>query len=233
MSLTDALRYLSGVKPKIARQMIQDWLHQSIGAVHYSDETKEFEFFEATDISLGVEGTVLTKSQIAELYNDTFDDWGKLSISPEGASILIHLYGLDLLPMQKKASKSVDDRLKDYASLGLRFSDFQRMQSEKMAERRKFLARPLDEIKPGEFSFDLLNHVFWREGRRGNSVMTIGCIEVRKEVYPYKSNTGKSIDFTVEFSWRDVDGKEQTAVKRSIYQENRRNDAGRNWGLYE
>jgi len=63
--------------------------------------------------------------------------------------------------------------------------------------------------------------------------MLIGGIEVEKLVSVYKSNSGKSSDSNVTFTWRSFDGQYHCIEKESIYSNNRRNDAERNWGLPE
>lgn len=64
-------------------------------------------------------------------------------------------------------------------------------------------------------------------------MLTVGGVDVRKEVQRYASNSGKSGDFSVTFTWKGADGESHRLEKPSHYEGNRRNDADRNWGLPE
>ena len=68
---------------------------------------------------------------------------------------------------------------------------------------------------------------------RGYKTMILDGIEVEKSVFVYQSNSGKTHDSEVTFSWTDSKGEPHRLCKPSLYSENRRNDANRNWGLPE
>ena len=66
----------------------------------------------------------------------------------------------------------------------------------------------------------------------GSQEVIINGIHISKVVVPYKSNSGKSRDFSIKICWTGFDGKQVTLdVKESRYDLNRRNDSERNWGL--
>lgn len=75
-----------------------------------------------------------------------------------------------------------------------------------------------------------LNQIFWEAGIKNGSMQVDG-IEVTKTLTRYTSNSRKSYDWDVEFTWEDGDGKRRSAVKESRYKKNRSNDPDRNFGL--
>jgi hypothetical protein len=56
---------------------------------------------------------------------------------------------------------------------------------------------------------------------------------VQKTVVGYKTNSGKNTGWLVRFDWVGSDGQRRFSQSVPPEAENRRNDAERNWGLYE
>jgi hypothetical protein len=93
------------------------------------------------------------------------------------------------------------------------------------------LANP-ETIVEAEFTWSLLNAVFFRHGKDTRE-MVVGGRPVSKHLHPFRSNSGKSTDFNVTFTWKSTDGTARQLEKQSLYESNRRNDEDRNWGLPE
>jgi hypothetical protein len=88
-------------------------------------------------------------------------------------------------------------------------------------------------IKPEEFTFTFLNKLFWDRQVRRDGTLVVGGVTVTKHLRRYTSNSGKSSEWEVSFTWVDVAGKPQKVIRESSYSSNRRNDPERNWGLHE
>lgn len=90
----------------------------------------------------------------------------------------------------------------------------------------------LASIKPDQFNYSLLNQIFWDRKIKDGS-LEIGGVTVTKHIRRVTSNSGKSADWTVVFSYVDAAGERHEFRKESRYSSNRRNDPDRNFGLYE
>src|SRR5258708_1055055 len=90
----------------------------------------------------------------------------------------------------------------------------------------------LASITPGQFTFSLLNQIFWNHKIK-DGALEIGGVTVTKSIWRVTSNSGKSADWTVTFTYRDAEGERHEFKKESRYSSNRRNDPDRKWGLYE
>lgn len=83
------------------------------------------------------------------------------------------------------------------------------------------------------FTVEALDAIFWKVKGKGNGTLKIGGIDVTKQLHWYRSNSGKSGGFRLEFTYTDANGVFQTLVRKSKFEKNRFNDASRNWGLPE
>lgn len=81
-----------------------------------------------------------------------------------------------------------------------------------------------------EKTFSELNQIFW-DAKIKNGALVVEGVEVTKSLINYTSNSRKSSDWQVTFSWVDADGVRQSVIKESQYKDNRNNDSDRNWGL--
>lgn len=77
-----------------------------------------------------------------------------------------------------------------------------------------------------------LNHLFHEAGIKNGSLNVDG-FTVTKHLRRYTSNSGKSWDWEVTFTWINERDETEVVTKPSQYKGNRRNDADRNWGLPE
>ena len=105
---------------------------------------------------------------------------------------------------------------------------------ERLAQRAAYEAKVSnpETIVEAEFTWSLLNAVFFRHGKDTRE-MAVGGRTVSKHLHPFRSNSGKSTDFNVTFTWKSTDGTSRQLEKQSLYESNRRNDEDRNWGLSE
>ncbi len=88
-------------------------------------------------------------------------------------------------------------------------------------------------VDPNKIDANTLDDLFWKHHGKGPGSLTVGGIKVTKSIDRYSSNSGKSKDWRVTFTWTNSDGMAVSRVKESRYEDNRRNDAERNWGLPE
>lgn len=76
----------------------------------------------------------------------------------------------------------------------------------------------LSKIKPESFNYRLLNDLFWSYCGKGNSVLMVGGVQVRKSLERHESSTGKSSSFSVVYSWKSKDGKDHQIKKPSRFE---------------
>jgi len=233
-----ALSCLPGVKPRFAKELIEYWQWLFImknNEVQYVTEVQDIQENENGDLFLTLENNVvISDSDIKELclgYDKT------LKLSPKGAKTLIRLYEAKILPMSVKKTKPVDHKLIEYTGqedeLRLKFEEMVNTKTTEHEKWRSLVENP-DLIQASDYSYKLLNEVFiHRFGLTGDAEMKIGPYQVTKTVAKYQSNSGKSYDWEVEFTYTDNDGNEKQIRKPSAYAGNRRNDADRNYGLPE
>ena len=231
MKLSDALKELPNIKPRKARDLIvNDFRNELVNrlmdpSMSQEDEGKPFLF----ELSEGV--SVRSDEFENNLLKE--DEFDRKVITPKGARMLIDWYQRGVFELAKK-SIGVSDP-------GAALLAFSKLRDDEAAERkpshtdhvRAITEKPLAEIRESDFSFSVLNALFWREGRRGDSELVVGGFTVKKHVRTYTSNSGKSRDSTVEFRWMGSDGEERVVEKKSAFEGNRRSDPDRNWGLPE
>lgn len=217
--LTKFLATLPGVQPRIAKSWLRDLMVEAVLA----DKT---EFFVGTELVSMAEGS--------ELF--VADDWGTDHVSPHGAATLIRLYRAGVLPLKWTKPREVPAEVLSYA-------DSQEALEQKASEREerrraeaaayKAKLTDLASVSEGEFSYRLLDDIFWFHIGKGEGTLTIGGLSVDKLLTAYWSNSGKSRDFDVTFTWTSPTQGRQTISKESQFANNRRNDEARNWGLPE
>lgn len=166
-------------------------------------------------------------------FNELFieDVWGTPRISPQGAKLLLLL---DKEKFFERKSQEEPIELLQYIASAPDIiqaqinSDLEKLRQQEL-EVRPELAQERD------FTYTILNNISIKQFGmgRGQKTMTIGGIEVTKNVSVYKSNSLKSQDADVTFLWISADGQEHRIEKESLYKSNRRNDSMRNWGLPE
>lgn len=232
MKLLQFLAALPNIKPRAAKEALKSWhndLFNKMMANMEGDHTR-------MKVTAGA-GIKLGFRDMNEIFAP--DDLAPVQITPYGAGIVLKLYQNGLLPMAKKALPvEVPEAILKYAESSEKVNEVRkRLRNEWAAEEiayRQILSSPTD-IKYSDFTYKLLNDIFiYHNGLGGNAItMEIGGNKVTKTLHAFSSNSGKSQNWEVTFSWIDKDGIPRVLVKPSMYAGNRRNDADRNWGLPE
>lgn len=228
MKLEDALKLLPNAKPRKARSLLTE-LHDELIMRHIENEPVR-----SISVARGIQ---LSLEDFEELFFADHNDVKR--VTPKGAKTLIRLYREGFFELKNKHSSIIDPvELFQYCDREREINDsIARRQQEEEERKRKrayFLENP-DDVRESEFSYSLLNDIFIHHFglRSGAYSMSIGGIIITKSILMYKSNSGKSYDSNVEFTWLGTDGQEKRLEKRSAYEMNRRNDSDRNWGLPE
>ena len=225
MPLTEALKALPNVKPNLARQLIAEWDEQSLCYANGHLRPQVQVLSDAIN---------LTRKEIYEFNNEDYDLWGKKTVSPVGAQHLIKLYEAGLFPMSGPI-EPVSVTLVSYAQRNEYFSDLKAKRKAFSEDQRNaqsaLMAKPLDSFREEDFSFPLLNALFWKHDLKGDAQLTVGGLLIQKSVTRHKSNSGKSQDYEVTFSWQSSQGETVHLRRESQFANNRRNDEERNWGL--
>lgn len=167
-------------------------------------------------------------------------------VMPSGAAKLTELYRRGLLYTSGKKPGQVQQWLIDYAaasesdvmnrSKALWIRDFEAADQAEatrlaLSQVERAQLRNLAAFQEPEFTYALLDAIFWENIGKGYGELVIGGIQVRKSVLTYTSNSGKSRSSEVEFTWVSPSGELKSLLKESRYAGNRRNDADRDWGL--
>lgn len=177
--------------------------------------------------------TELTEADYNEIWIKKLSSYGEtIIISPKGARILLKLYYNGDLILKKGEKISKETGLQEYIDKEKYFAQ-KAEQLRRDDEYKAYLLENPEKIKESDFSYGLLDKIFWKKfgAIRGAESLILDGIEVTKSVSVYKSNSGKSQDSEVVFSWVDSNGKKQVIKKPSNFKENRRNDPDRDWGL--
>lgn len=218
-TLTSKLKLLKNIKPNKSKELFKILYNQYLECL--ASNTK-FEKIMGDQL--------ITEYEINELWIpvDNYWDTETIKISPKGASILRDLYLSGVLVLQNKSVIEYNGELDDYINMEQAL-----LLEYKEIEHKEYLINHIDEIKVDDFSYELLNGVFNKQCGYfvGTKKLILDSLEVFKNICPYKSNSGKSIDFEVKFYWIDKEGNQQVITKKSRYSNNRRNDELRNWGL--
>ena len=189
----------------------------------------------ATKALYRVGETELLQEEYEEIHIKLESFYGTtIKTSPHGAKVLMKLYRNGDLVMHKGKCIADAPELQAYIDKEEYFKEeADRIRRED--ERRKYLINNPDEIKESDFSYSLLDDVFYHKfgAFQGHKTMILDGIKVNKSVFVYQSNSGKTQDSEVTISWIDSDGECHMLCEPSFYRENRRNDPDRNWGLPE
>jgi hypothetical protein len=210
---------LPRVKPRVNQSRLRDLLY------HMAEKRLK-------ETTLG--SSTVAQSELAELFcEDDSGYYGTVErVSPAGARLLVRLYLAHDLDMSGKSAGTVSPEVQAYCESE---ADLVKMAQDRKAAKAAFDARLNDpaSFTESEFTFSVLNGLFWRHGGASLKSLTVGGIEVSKNLVPYSSNSGKTRDFRVSFHWTGSDGVKRESVKESSFESNRRNDEERNWGLPE
>lgn len=225
MTLIEALKCLPGVMLNKSKKLIDNAL--KINFIPGS--------LEIADFCYHVGETELLQEEYEEIHIELESFYGTtIKISPQGAKALMKLYRNGDLVMYKGKCITEAPELQAYIDRDGYFKE-EADRIKREDERRKYLIKNPDEIKESDFSYSLLDEVFYHKfgAFRGHKTMILDGIKVNKSVFVYQSNSGKKHDSEVIISWTDSTGEDHELCKPSFYSENRRNDSNRNWGLSE
>ncbi|EKP0262779.1 hypothetical protein JFQ93_004146 [Aeromonas sobria] len=234
LRLDELLRMLPNVKPRKAREVIKAWQHELFDKIlinSCSDAEKEYHEIEVSD------NLTLKASDFEHIFFDC--ESSAKRITPYGAQIVCQAYKEGLFETKTRMSEflipsEVQEYIGSTDSIISKQNANNLLRQKERDEYEKKISN-VESINENEFSYTLLSDVFSKKiGFKGTCcVLEIGRIKVTKSLSLYRSNSGRSSDWQVTFSWLGSDGKYKTLRKNSIYSENRRNDADRNYGLHE
>lgn len=181
-----------------------------------------------------------------ELFGATVaaDSVGQLMnkrLTPSAVAVLIGLYRYGKVPMSVKAPIEVPQDIVTFSqadeeellrkSVELRTRADQDRQ--KRAEERNARFSKLGAISEADFTYSLLNDLFFFHLGGGGGSLRVGGILVTKHLSRYASNSRKTHDWDVAFTWVGRDGQPKEIRQESQFKNNRSNDEKRNWGLPE
>jgi hypothetical protein len=237
MKLDFALKLLPNVKPKIAKALLNGIFFDLVMRYSSLDEDMDLseEDFEIQKAALAtrVGGIDLKLDSFHGIFFSREPD----RITPEGARLLLDLYYADTFELKsKKAGIGSAAALEEYAKsrdLILQRQADQATAAEIAMARHIRLVQNPSEVKESDFTPKILGDIFWAHVGAGGGTLEIGGVKVSKTIHRTSSNIGKTKDWCVSYNWTGSDGKEQTLGRPSSFENNRRNDPGRNWGLPE
>lgn len=229
----DAVALLPNVKPRKAKWLLDDiqshFLNEQMTAIYSGKiDLKPYE----------INGLTITEHDYRVMDVTSDDGRGDdiYYITPEGAALLVKMYHAGCFELKGKPGST--EELEKYAASGeellAAYAAKAELVARKIAQQERWKEHP-EELPEGQFTPSLLNAIMWHHGVKGMHVsMEIGGITVTRRVSRHKSNSGKTSDNTVVFTWTSCDGNpRELTLKKSAYEKNRRNDADRNWGLPE
>ncbi|MNR71794.1 hypothetical protein D3C71_24720 [compost metagenome] len=217
-TFTEVCKGLPGVKPRLTRAWLKDV---------YLDALQK------GDAHAHLEGLAVPVAELAELFCETErGDYPVELVSPAGARLLVRLYAAGVLETAKGSLGEPSAELQAYSTSEPVLLEKARARAQLQAEHHARLDDPAN-IQESEFSHGLLDELFWRHNGKGDGALRVGGILVQKSLSRFVSNSGKSSEFRVVFSWTSPSGERKELAKPSQFEGNRRNDAERNWGLPE
>ncbi|NRD63277.1 hypothetical protein HRD49_16115 [Corallococcus exiguus] len=242
MLLLEALALLPDVKPRLAKQTLDDF-DNDFSNEHYNAYRRNEPWAQSYVREDGTPlpkppdprrrepspGLIITPSDLEECFKSR----ERNRVTPAGAILLIRMYEAGLFELRKKRASPGDPvKLRAYANSLPEILEAMRKDEEARQARALLIDQP-ERITEQDFTYSLLNSVFIRHhGLQGGSIqMRMGGLLVTKGVFSQWSNSGKSHDSDVTFSWVSADGTAQKIQKKSLYANNRHNDPDRNWGL--
>ena len=197
-------------------------------------------FADASQVRLS-DTIAVEPEHLANMFSDLESEAG--AITPDGARLLVELYDAGQLELNGKGRKPVPEAVQAYiaseavlhaqtpATREARTAKAKALSHEAAAAQAR-LKNPAS-YPEAEFTWPLLDNLFWANHGKGAGELVIGGVLVSKTLTLHTSNTGKTRDFAVSFSWTSADGSPCYLTKESSFANNRRNDADRNWGLPE
>ena len=223
---------LSGVKPRLALRTFDAVFEPLL-----LEESQE-EVWLRSDGTYGRpgEGLCISASDYDAAWQEG-ESSGPRRLTPEGAALMIRMYESGLFELRRTGEPADASELQAYVDSApklraRRRQDHQRKEAQR--ERERHMIRNPSQVSEEEFTFSLLNRIFFEHLGPGEGELEVGGISVRKELSRYSSNSGKSTDHSVAYSWKSPEvGEVLRLEKDSRFATNRRNDPERNHGLPE
>jgi len=238
-TLIEVLKLLPGVKPNNAKEYIM----QSLVEPNFT-MTKTTKKLRIINPPKRIGERKYNNREIDEICHEEENDFGNVTIctSPVGAKLVLEMYQNGYLPMKSKAGDAVpDQKLIDYITREESYKQDEKVhklemrkviqQQKKAQERRNMLIEHPETVQESDFTYSLLNDIFFYHHGKGEATLNIGGIDVTKSLYLYFSNSRKSRSWEVSYSWTSPNGEQRELRKESQYKYNRYNDEDRNWGL--
>ncbi len=237
MKQSDAIRLFPNIKPRKAMWLldeINNYFFNQYMDNGFTEDENDYKNYE-------INGLSITMGEFKSMVIIAPTAWGEEAnyVTPEGAALLVRMYKSGCFELDKKREGLGDtSKLEAYAASGealLRQNALDKdLAAQKRAQELRWKEHP-EELPEAKFTPSRLNAIMWHHGVKGMLArMEIGGIIVTKAVSQSMSNSGKTQDSTVFFRWTGSDGiAREQFLKRSHFENNRHNDADRNWGLPE
>lgn len=221
------LRQFAELMPGVDARAFADKFEDPLWLFHRNSKRIGFDSFQKKKTFKGV----TVKLEEFKLISDT------KRVYPWAAEAFKRLYEGGALPMIKGRSPGTSDKIDAYikeAEIGFQQEEAERLaEIAKIKQRRDYIEHP-DTVPEREFRLSLLNDIFFKHKGGGSHTMMIGGLTVNKSLLGgYSSNSGKSRDWSYNYTWTSADGTKKVISRESDFQHNRRNDADRNYGLHE
>lgn len=179
---------------------------------------------------LVLESDLLSKDERADIRSRdrSFLDL-VLDVGPDAAAAILAGYKQGHLPMKRGEVPTDAPAAEAYVAMG----DGLRQQIAERHRKERAVKDPSIIVEDDLADHWLIDRVFIQNIGPGSGSMVLAGITVCKQVVGYRSNSGKSTGWRVRFDWTSSDGKPRHSEISPPEADNRRNDADRNWGLYE
>ncbi|MDB1124260.1 hypothetical protein [Vibrio algarum] len=217
LRLEVCLKLLPNVKPKKARALLKLW-QETINDQICQDA---MEGVERDDYSIDLGNSIILSS---EDFEHIFfgEEFSAKSITPHGASLLLDIYKQGLFEVKGNLDvQGIPCELIGYCSstdeIVAKQEAIKNIQLQKNSEYKESLT-DLNKYKESQFSYQLLNDIFVSKFgyKGGHHSLCIDGVSVSKLVSHHTSNSGKSSDWQVSFSWVSKDGQHKI-IKKRVY----------------
>jgi hypothetical protein len=148
-AFTKFAKHLGGLKPRVTLSWLKDRFYEACSS-------------DSPHVDLN--GTLVLKTEMSQLFRQ--DDWGAPRISPDGAALLLRLHTAGLLLYKTSKPGPVAPAAQAYIdSKPALLAKMLRARAEREAYARK-VADP-STIREDEFTFRMLDDVFWKHQGKG------------------------------------------------------------------
>tara|TARA_B100002049_G_C16084656_1_gene378792 strand:+ start:7604 stop:8374 length:771 start_codon:yes stop_codon:yes gene_type:complete len=188
--------------------------------------------------STSYKGITFTFSDLDEINKEPLG-FGAQRTTPAGAKKIVEMYDAGLLFTKANAKKTpvtTPKTVLNYINSEehlVKATVKRKQQEDNYVKWYKAALENPDIVPESKLNYSFLNQFFFDKLGACSNVQTlhIGGILMTKTIQRYTSNSRKSADYAVSISYTDKDGNSIVHEKTSSYENNRKNDAERNWGL--